>query len=524
MAKIEVYRTHIEINNYDLGDQPGLEKRFSVYDYLYHRYYPKGRYYDEDQRILYLPRGINIGYLERIFNTEAQVFSFCDPKGEIESIKIKYKPRDDVQYEALQFMLSLGKYQSNINKTMLSLNLQTGKGKTYCSITALSYLGLRSIIITNTNDWLAQWREFFLEYTDIKPDEIYYISGTPTLMKLFNRDISKYKVVLCTHATLKSVASRNGWEFIHDFFNYMQFGVKIYDEAHLNFDNMFMIDCFTNTWLTYYVTATPNRSNEKEDYIFKNYFENVPSISLFDEEVDPHTSYIGIRYDSAPNPMQISECKNSYGMDRNKYTSYLVGQENFYRMLRIILDKGLNKLGKHLFYVGTNEAILIIRDWIYENYPELRGEVGIYTTLTPNEYKREQLDKTIILSTTKSAGAAVDIPGLVETVVLAEPFKSKVLAQQSFGRTRASNTTYKELVDTGFYFTKKFYEDKRPIFQKYATDCKEVVIRNDELYRRSNEIIERRNQLIQPAVFFDREQASKLVDPIVFIDRKEENL
>lgn len=520
MAKVEVYRTHIEITNYDLGDQPGLEKRFSVYDYLYHKHYPKGMYYDEDMRILYLPRGISIGYLERIFNTEAQIFTMHDPIWKIEPLKVKYKPRDEVQFEALQFMLSLGKYQNNARQTMLSLNLSTGKGKTYCSITALSYIGYRSIIITNTNDWLAQWKLFFLEYTDIKSDEIYYISGTPTLMKLFNRDISKYKVVLCTHATLKSIASRNGWEFVHDFFNYMQFGVKVYDECHLNFDNMFMIDCFTNTWLTYYVTATPNRSDEKENYIFKQYFENVPSISLFNEEEDPHTEYIGIRYDSKPNPMQISDCKNSYGMDRNKYVSYLVGQDNFYRMLRIIIDKGIKKPGKHLYYVGTNEAILVIRDWIYENYPELRGEVGIYTTLIPNEFKREQLDKTIILSTTKSAGAAVDIPGLVETVVLAEPFKSKVLAQQSFGRTRASNTTYKDLVDTGFYFTKKFYDQKRPVFQKYATECKEVVIRDEELRKRSDDIIDRRSRLSQPAVFFDREQMATLVDPIEFIDPK----
>ena len=73
------------------------------------------------------------------------------------------------------------KYGNNANHPMLSLNLQTGKGKTYCSITALSYLGFRSIIITNSNEWLSQWKAFFLEYTDISSDEIHYISGIPTL-------------------------------------------------------------------------------------------------------------------------------------------------------------------------------------------------------------------------------------------------------------------------------------------------------------------------------------------------------
>ena len=503
MAKIEVYRTHIEIHNYNIGDAPSLEKRYSIYDRIYYRYNPKGRFYDEYTQTLYIPRGTSIGYLEKLFQTEAVIKSEYDPIAKVEPLRLRYKPRDEVQQEALEFMLSLGKYQNNAKHSMLSLNLSTGKGKTYCSITAISYLQFRSIIITNSNDWLAQWKAFFLEYTDISSDEIYYISGIPTLMKLFNRDISKYKVVLCTHSTLLTYANRNGWNAVHDFFNYMQFGVKLYDEAHLNFDNMFMIDCFTNTWLTYYVTATPNRSNEDEDRIYKNYFNGVPSISLFDEENDPHTKYIGIRFNSNPNPIQISSVKNAYGMDRNKYTNYLVGQENFYKMLRILLDMALKKGGKHLFYIGTNEAILVVKNWIYENYPELVGQVGVFTMLTKPEHKKEQLDKMIILSTTKSAGAAVDIPGLVETVVLAEPFKSKVLAQQTFGRTRADNTVYKDIVDTGFFFTKRFYEQKKPVFMKYATDCKEVTLRNKELDERANAIIEKRQKLIQPMIFED---------------------
>ena len=195
MAKIEVYRTHIEIHNYHPGDSRSIERKFGVYDYIYHRVVPKGRYYDPDTLTLYLPRGTSINYLEKLFGIEAVVKSEHDPIAKVGDIKLRYKPRDSVQQEALQFMLSLGKYQNNARHAMLSLNLPTGKGKTYCSITALSYIRYRSIIITNSNEWLAQWKAFFLEYTDIQSDEIYYISGTPTLMKLYNRDISKYKVV-----------------------------------------------------------------------------------------------------------------------------------------------------------------------------------------------------------------------------------------------------------------------------------------------------------------------------------------
>lgn len=51
MNKIVVYRTHIEINNYQLGDCPSIEKTFSVYDMTYHKRFPKGRIYDEERKV-----------------------------------------------------------------------------------------------------------------------------------------------------------------------------------------------------------------------------------------------------------------------------------------------------------------------------------------------------------------------------------------------------------------------------------------------------------------------------------------
>ena len=46
MSKIIVYRTHIEITDYNLGDCPPIEKTFSIYNPTYHKSFPKGRIYD----------------------------------------------------------------------------------------------------------------------------------------------------------------------------------------------------------------------------------------------------------------------------------------------------------------------------------------------------------------------------------------------------------------------------------------------------------------------------------------------
>lgn len=500
MNKIVIYRSHIEIQDYDLKDCPQLERNFSIWDSTYHRSNPMGRIYDDNRRILMLPRGIDIGYLERLFQCEAHVDMSMDTTADIGHVGLKYKPRDTDQEEALKFMLSLGQYENNKYHTMLSLNLNTGKGKSYCSIAAMAYMGIRGMVITDSLAVLDQWKDFILQYTDIKPSEIYLLSGAPSVGKLYNRDISGYKIILASHGTLLSIGKTQGWESVRSLFQYLKIGIKIFDEAHLNFDNMFYIDCYSNTFITYYITATPGRSDFNQNTIYGLYFKNVPCIDLFNKDEDPHTKYIGIRYNSNPTPIEVSKCKNKYGLNRVAYANYLVQKDNFYMLLRILLNMALNKPGKTLYYIGTNAAIRVVEKWIYENYPELRISVGIYTSLT-SENKRAQLEKKIILTTTKSAGVAVDIKNLVEAVVLAEPFKSRVLAQQTFGRTRGQDTCYKDTVDIGFLSTKKFYEFKKPVFKKYAVSCQEINLTQKELESRSNAIIEARSKLTCPVNF-----------------------
>lgn len=488
--KIIVRHSCIIINNYEIGDNPKLESIFSIWDPLYFISIPKGMYYDEVNKRLYLPRGIDINWIENTFNEQAVLDTTCDNYKTFDFVGIKYLPRDEVQKQALLFMTGEGKYKSNYHNSQLSVNLDTGVGKTYCSIATICYLSIRSIIITSSSGWLKQWKKCALEYTEMNPNEIFFIEGSGSIARLFRKtpeELSRIKLLLVTHSTLNSYATNNGWESIGELFKFLQIGLKFYDESHLNFDNMCMIDFFTNTFRTYYVTATPARSNREENNIFKLYFKNVPAIDLFDEDKDPRTKYISIMYNSNPTPSEASICKNQYGLDRNKYTNYVVNKENFERIMYIIMDKICHTNGKVLIYIGTNEAIKVVYNWIAEKFPYIINDVGIYTSIV-TENKSEQLNKNIILSTTKSCGAAVDIKGLAMTIVLAEPFKSEVLARQTLGRTRASGTEYLDIVDAGFIQNKRFYNHKKPIFNKYATNCSEIRLDNKTLIQESNRI------------------------------------
>lgn len=522
--KIVVKQSCIIINDYEIGDSYKLEKTFSIWDPIRFTSYFKGIHYDEENKRLYLPRGLDIPYIENLFGESAYVEKGKhDRFTRIEKAILKYSPRDDEQKEALRFMVGKGEYNRNELKSQISVNLNTGKGKTYCSIATISYLQMRAAIITSSIGWLEQWSDNIQEYTDTTKKEIYMISGSGSIHRILKKDVSQYKYFLISHSTIRSYGEKFGWDKITELFKHLQIGIKVYDEAHLNFDNICKIDFYTNTYKTFYVTATPSRSDDDENRIFQLYFKNVPAISLFNENKDPHTDYKAIHFKSLPTPQQISDCKGAYGIDRNKYVDYITSNDNFYKLLTYLMTIIDKTRGKVLIYIGTNNGIKKVKAWMDNNYPEYEGDIGVYTSLV-TENKELELEKKIILSTTKSSGAAIDIAGLKMTIVLAEPFKSEVIARQTLGRTRASDTTYIEIVDDSFAQLRKYYNYKKPIFDTYARTCQEGTLKPDVLQRKYEMIKAQRyphpiyyirNEFMSPIVTYNENQ---LVCPIEIIE------
>ena len=491
--RLIIRNSSIVVEGYKWGTCPRLERSFRMYDMVIHQEYYIGLYYDEEHSKLYLPRGIDIWFVENELGIKHEIDYDYDEYAETKDFMIRFMPRDDVQKTTLRFMIGEGEYSDNKYMSQLSVNLNTGKGKTYVSIATLVYERKRSIIITYSNGWLAQWKKCIMEYTNAKSSDIYQISGSPSIdMILSGKSMhSDHSVYLITHSAIKSYATAHGWDKITKLFKTLKIGFKFYDEAHLNFANMSMIDFFTNTFRTYYITATPARSSDEENRIYQLYLKNIPGISLFNKEEDPHTKYIAMMYNSMPNPYDISGMKNAYGLDINKYCNWLVYKDTFHYMFRVTIDLIMGMIkdgGKVLFFIHTNEAITIVKSWLEEEYPEFRGMIGVYSSLSDN--KSAELKYRIILTTIKSAGAAVDINGLKAAVILADPFKSKVNARQILGRTRADDTYLIELVDLGFYQIKKWYYNKLPTYNKYAMETKDVFLRSNELMEKAQDIID----------------------------------
>lgn len=128
-SKIIVRHSSIVVNNYERGDCEKIENILSIWNPVNFTLKPLAYYYDEETKKLYLPRGIDISYVEKLFEAKAEIDYVCDEYSNTNNpIMIKYMPRDDVQKEALRFLLGKQEYTAMNRKSQQSLNLTTGKG------------------------------------------------------------------------------------------------------------------------------------------------------------------------------------------------------------------------------------------------------------------------------------------------------------------------------------------------------------------------------------------------------------
>lgn len=481
--KIVVYNNKVVINNYVYGDNPGLDSSFEIFDKVTHSYKTIAALYNRVERTLTIPRGIDIHYLENMLGYNAFYDnSYIKPRQNLNQILIKYPPKDNKQAEAIQFLSGNGNYKYTRKYSQLFLALDTGAGKTYLGIVYTALLNLKTIIITTSNSWLSQWRTRFLEHTNMIASEICSIEGSVEINNILSKSDSvydKYKLYTITHATLLSYANEHGWESIDYLFKKLGIGLKIIDEAHLNFDNIYHIDYASSVYRTLYLTATPVRGESNENRIYQIYFKNIPMLDLFDPENDPHTHYISLRYKSGFTVQEIDRCQNKYGFNKQTYCDLVIYKENFDFISRIVMDMISSIPGKKMFFFATNNSIVFFYQWLICNYPEIQNDIGIFTSI--NENKALALEKTFILTTSKSAGAAVDIPGLMVCINMAEPTKSPPQNKQRFGRTREYNSYYIDIVDTSLKVISNYYRQSYPMFEKYALDTKDVVFTQAQL-------------------------------------------
>lgn len=471
---IEVNRNSMVIRNVDTEgkDFKSLEKGLSLYDPVTHRY--EFHLYTLIESDIYMPSSIGPEELQKYFPKELITYNYLNTvKAKEISFQMKTEPRDDIQREALTFLKRMK--TDNIKERLLSL--ETGKGKTFVSIATICYLRQRALIVADTVDLANQWKEQFLKHTTLTEDEIVILSGRDSVDKA--KSNSDVKIYIAIHNTLNMILS-DGNNDLNSLLHKLQIGVKVFDEAHVNFGNICKIQSLTNTNYTIYLTATPNRSNYKEDFLFRKMFNKIPKFDANKSITkERYHKVVMCKFNSHPNDKMQIKVKTKYGFSLNRWAGYLTEDIQFkyyFATLNEIITKFklIDRNIKVAIMLPTISLIEKTKEKLLELYPTL--DLGVFIGEVNKKERASELNKLVILTNHKIFGKALDVPDL-SVIINFVQLNSKVVLEQMIGRLRNNSgnaNLFFDVTDTGYIYTRNMRTTRKRIFKKLVKEILEV--------------------------------------------------
>lgn len=468
----DIYNTHMELYPYKKDDYPVIEKMYTATDKFTGSEFPCG-YLIEDGK-LFLPRGTHISKIEMITDAKAKYINDSDPYKEMKRQHYSlYDPRNEIQEESIKFLTSEGK--------QLALNLVPGAGKTFCVAYSSTKLKLKTLVITPNESLKQQWIATYHKMFDYRPSELMNIAGSNIMNAIVEDMVDPAEVYFVNHQTLRSYLTANNGYMLHKFFKKLNVGIKVYDESHMEFANILLMDFFSNTDRTWYLTATFDRSDKTESACFKRAFNSVSTYGEIEskEVMAKHVIYHVVNINSNISPKDRATVIGWQGMSSisyGKYAFFTDINDTAYKTILEILNKLKDVEGKTLIFIPLIDAVDEVVKKLKKDYPD--KSISAYHSKLSKEEKDSAEKKDIIVSTIKSCGTGRDIPGL-RTVICAEPIASKVVAEQMFGRLRPyakdKDTFFFDIVDICIPPCNYWW---RARFKKIDTLAKKVIYLN----------------------------------------------
>lgn len=439
--QIEIRNTSILIHGYEMDSDKYLQKQLTVFDDIYFKIDNIAMDYDAEKKKLYVPRGFDlfsIGHYQRpkIIKAKSNILHKTD-------IEMLVKPRNNDQKKILMYLYGVGEFEYTTRHSQLMLTMPTGTGKTYCAIAAVSLFKARAIVINYDTETKLQWIKRMTEYTTVKKEEI--LELTPTNMKaIYNNDNfnpEKYKFYSTTHSSIYETAKNIGWENMDKLFEKLKIGIKIYDEAHREIKNTFRLDFNTNTYKTFYLTATPEMSDYKMNKIYQSCFSQVPEfgMNLFDIQ---SKDLKGVVYEinSNCNSFQRESLKTIKGLSSSNYSKYAFSDfdKPVFQYIKKALELYHLKFDEYrcIIYISTIDECELVKEFLINDCGYNKNDVEVVNSKVSAKDKARILNETkIIISTKKSLGTAKDIYNL-RVLINTETFKSEVDTKQLIGRLR----------------------------------------------------------------------------------------
>lgn len=361
-----------------------------------------------------------------------------DDKVEVELLP-GWVPRDE-QPEVIEYALKN-------DYPIKMLTIQTGQGKSATSLFINQIKQERFCLVTRPS-YLKKWIIDIEKMYKVKKSEIVLIQGGDSLKALIEiakaGEIGQYKAILISNRTLLSFIEdyeeNNGnvediWGCTpDDLYRLLGIDTLYVDEGHQDMRILFKIYMYLHVEKLICMSATfdPDEAFLKKvtEVLYPKQQRYVPKLS------NKHTVAYSVRY-HFNNPRVIRCMSRGQYSHLNFEKSILRNktlEENYYRMILTLLENhylGSMKPGyKAIVFCYTIKMCTRLKEFLQKRIQNLK--VGRY--VQEDKYE-DMLAADIVITTIKSAGTAVDIPGLyvgIMTVAL----RSSQTNIQVLGRLR----------------------------------------------------------------------------------------
>lgn len=470
---IEVGRNSIVVRNIDTGSAEFKKAQsiFSLYDKVQFKY--TFNVYTIIDNDMYFPTTVTSMALQQIFPKKDITFNY---KTTSKSRKIEYvmknQPRNELQKSALEFLLKMKRDADNRSRF---LSLETGSGKTYITINAISQFKKCAMIIIDTLDLAEQWKREFLNHTNLKDSDIEILSGKDSVDKAIKSPSAKVYIAL--HRTLGNLLSEDR-NALNSLMNKLQIGVRVFDESHVNFGNICKINSLSNVEYTIYLTATPSRSNFNDNSLYGKVFKNVPYFNGKELSAEKYHTVVLYHMNSHPDLDTKLSVRTKYGFSAAKWSSYIEeeGFQNFLETVEEIFEKfSLEKRGKKVaIMLPTINLIKKLKSNLEITHPDL--EIGEFIGEIKKNQRIKELSKRVILTNDKIFDKGIDVSDL-EILINFVPFGSIVKTEQIIGRLRyheGMSSVLIDVTDNGFDECVKQFKLRRRFYKKKAKKIIEI--------------------------------------------------
>jgi hypothetical protein len=333
----------------------------------------------------------------------------------------------------------------------------------------------------------GQWLNSLYKMNGLSSKEVHEISSSEELYAIaHNQHVFDYDVYLMTHATFRAGMKRiNSIKQASNITKNLGIGMKIIDEAHLEFRDTVLMDFVFNVQRNLYLTATDGRSSKDENSIFRHVFAHTtfykPSSLLTSNGPSKWVEYNIVEINTHVNPkLYRFKIAGGKGMSTASYGKWVIQhdkKQTHFKVIRDLLKDMFTKdpQSKVLVFLPlidlcTECAYFLSKSLDYDESFEYSLNIKtINSKNTPLENERNQR-ADVIVTTVASCGTGKDIPGLTG-IISCSPWVSTLTSRQVWGRIRFNGKLghYYDIYDTSVPMDKYWLKSRSKMLKSLAT-------------------------------------------------------